>query len=135
MKTSRYQNDPIFREECKRRSREYRSKNKEKCNVTVRNWKRNNRKKCASYERKRLYGLTREKFQEMLLYQNNKCSICDISFIEGESRIHVDHCHESLVVRGLLCNNCNLMVGWWEHFDRNPKIKDRVINYLGFQNA
>jgi hypothetical protein len=64
----------------------------------------------------------------MLTSQGDSCKICSTSEPGGKgSAFHVDHCHESGLVRGLLCMACNIMLG---------KAKDNVttlqnaINYL-----
>ena len=54
----------------------------------------------------RKYKLTREKWNEMLEKQNNKCGICKVVF--GEYKPCVDHNHQNGKVRGLLCRKCNL---------------------------
>lgn len=50
---------------------------------------------------------------EMLYQQNNKCAICGAEF--GVNHIkdcpHVDHNHNTGVVRGLLCLKCNAGLG------------------------
>ena len=50
---------------------------------------------------------------EMLYQQNNKCAICGAEF--GVNHIkdypHVDHDHNTGVVRGLLCLKCNAGLG------------------------
>lgn len=52
----------------------------------------------------RKYSLTREKWNEMLKSQNNKCMICETYLYKP----CVDHDHKTGKVRGLLCRNCNL---------------------------
>ena len=66
---------------------------------------------------KRKYGITTERYEEMLSQQNGLCAICN----KPESKIDtqngnfialaVDHCHTTKKVRGLLCNRCNTTIG------------------------
>ncbi len=63
------------------------------------------------YMRKYLYGITSEQFAAMLESQNGRCAICKTSEPSGKGNWHVDHCHSSGKVRGLLCHFCNLMLG------------------------
>ena len=59
--------------------------------------------------RQRLYGLAPADFAALLAGQDGKCAIC-----RGEPtarNFHVDHCHTSGRVRGLLCHHCNTMLG------------------------
>jgi hypothetical protein len=69
---------------------------------------------------KRLYGLTEEKYNEMLEKQGGACAICKSTVSwsrnykhkkNGSSRFMVDHCHETGRVRGLLCTRCNRALG------------------------
>jgi Recombination endonuclease VII len=62
----------------------------------------------------RKYGLSVEEFSELLARQNYACGICERPFHETP---HVDHCHLTHWVRGLLCGKCNRGLG---HFDDNP---------------
>jgi hypothetical protein len=55
-----------------------------------------------------LYGITLEKYNEMIAAQKGVCLICNIPKNE---RLHVDHCHKTKNVRGLLCGSCNRMLG------------------------
>lgn len=48
------------------------------------------------------YGVTKPMWDAMLASQGGACALCD-----GEP-IHVDHCHATGRVRGLLCYSCNL---------------------------
>lgn len=71
---------------------------------------------------KKLYKLPGEKYLQMLKDQKNTCKIC-----KRETDLEVDHCHESLKVRGLLCTQCN--VGLGSFFD-NPDFLREAVNYL-----
>lgn len=58
---------------------------------------------------KRTYGITLDDAKERLAAQNGKCLICEKP-ISGRN-VHVDHCHKTGRVRGLLCSGCNIGVG------------------------
>lgn len=73
----------------------------------------------------RLYGITKEQYDEMLARQDGACAIC---LRAQEKPLDVDHCHESGVVRGLLCRVCNVMLG---HAEDDPAVLRRAIDYLG----
>lgn len=57
----------------------------------------------------KVYGLTRELFHEMLTLQCSQCCICLCSLTETTA--HIDHCHRTNRVRGLLCGPCNRGIG------------------------
>lgn len=67
------------------------------------------REERIAYNRQYHYGLTPEGFQRLLSAQGNSCAICGYP-LEG-SPIHIDHDHETNVVRGLLCQQCNQGLG------------------------
>lgn len=52
------------------------------------------------------YGITYEQRDELIKKQENKCAIC-----KGELPLHTDHCHKTGKVRGMLCSNCNTLLG------------------------
>lgn len=56
----------------------------------------------------RIFGVSPECFQLMLAVQQNACGICKEPFVKTP---HVDHCHKTEEVRGLLCNLCNVALG------------------------
>ena len=72
------------------------------------------------------YGLTEAQFISMLDGQDGKCATCLHPFA-GVSGIQVDHCHDTGVVRGLLCAQCNRALG--QVFESIPTLK-RLIAYL-----
>jgi hypothetical protein len=76
------------------------------------------------------YGLTVEAFEGMWASQDGKCAICERAMVRaqrGAASVVVDHCHGSLIVRGLLCSGCNRGIGI---FGEDPKILERASNYL-----
>ena len=76
--------------------------------------------------KERRYGINQEQFDQMLIDQDNKCKICSIEF-KGTKYTHIDHCHDTNKVRGLLCNDCNMALG---QFNDNTDIMDMSIKYL-----
>jgi hypothetical protein len=51
------------------------------------------------------------KYNDLLKQQEYKCVLCARHSNEFKNRFHVDHCHTTGKVRGLLCFNCNVMLG------------------------
>lgn len=58
---------------------------------------------------KRVYGLSEQEYDDLLVDCGNCCSICAISFKEIVPR--VDHDHVTGEIRGLLCDDCNVGLG------------------------
>ena len=58
------------------------------------------------------YGITSEIVAEMKERQGNLCAICTGPL----DRMHIDHCHKTGKVRGLLCHGCNIKL---------PAVEDR----------
>ena len=61
----------------------------------------------------RKYGLTKEEYYAILDRQGGHCALCPAT-TSGHNMtddLLVDHCHETNTVRGLLCQDCNLLLG------------------------
>ncbi|HEY9370179.1 endonuclease VII domain-containing protein [Streptomyces sp.] len=77
---------------------------------------RENAKVTPEVRRRRLlskkYGITPRHYDEMLKAQSGVCAGCGLP---EKDNVHgvlaVDHDHETRVVRGLLCNPCNTVLG------------------------
>ena len=80
---------------------------------------------------KHLYGITFEEYEKMFSKQEGKCKICNKK-LERNKRSHIDHCHISKRVRGLLCNNCNSGLG---NFMDDVSILSQAIKYLQSRNS
>lgn len=72
------------------------------------------------------YGLTREQFDALSETQKGLCAICS-GPSRGKKRLSVDHDHETLDIRGLLCDPCNTGLGM---FRDNPDLLFAAIRYL-----
>ena len=79
------------------------------------------------YVLKKLYGLTIEEYDVMLKKQDNICAICKTDTPGGMGRFYVDHNHVTNKVRGLLCHNCNFVIG---HAKENADILYNASTYL-----
>ncbi len=73
---------------------------------------------------KHRYGLTIGEYKEMLERQGGVCAICKR---EPQGTFHIDHCHGTGAVRGLLCGSCNKALGL---FKDDPDILLRASDYL-----
>jgi len=77
---------------------------------------------------KRAYGITLDEFAEMSAVQGNRCLICETEISERPNKqTHIDHCHDTKEVRGILCGNCNRAIGIFKDKKRNL---ERAIIYL-----
>lgn len=72
-------------------------------------------------------GLTLEDFDRMMDDQNNSCKICRIHQSDLSRKLHIDHCHSTGKVRGLLCQQCNHLLG---NARDNILVLESAIKYL-----
>lgn len=97
---------------------EYRSKNKDVI---------------AAQNRWYKYGVTGDDYSRMLAAQNSTCAICETKEPKGKgSTFHVDHCHDTGTVRGLLCHHCNTALGG---FKDNPTLLRKAASYIEGSNV
>jgi len=73
-------------------------------------------------------GLTEEDYDQMLKHQHRVCAIC-ASPPTKKRRLAVDHDHNTDEVRGLLCTNCNLGLGF---FQDSVALLDEAMRYLRY---
>lgn len=72
------------------------------------------------------YGFTKEWLIEMYNVQQGKCAICSKEPKTARG-LHIDHCHSTGKVRGLLCHGCNVGIG---ALGDSPEIISKALNYL-----
>lgn len=80
---------------------------------------------------KREYGISIENYESMLARQNHVCAICEkpesIARKGSVCSLVVDHCHTTGKIRGLLCNNCNRVLGLMKESKTSIS---RMVEYL-----
>lgn len=81
----------------------YRKKNRERVQASSR--------QCNLKRRLKKLGLTLSEYTDMLIKQKGRCAICGISDTKYKQGFDIDHNHKTGKVRGLLCNQCNFLVG------------------------
>lgn len=79
---------------------------------------------------KRLYGITLDDYQVLLDEQGGVCAICKRT--RGIRKLHVDHDHDTGIVRGLLCHACNTALGL---LGEDPAILSAALEYLALSKA
>lgn len=99
--------------------------------------KRKDEKETNGYNRywrsaiKLSYGINTEDYFRLLNEQQGVCAICkqnETAVANGKIRkLGVDHDHSTGKVRGLLCQNCNIMIGGARD---NPGILTAAVLYL-----
>ena len=111
--------------------RQYRIDHKEQYRNYSRQWYQRNKKKVAAIRRKHKieikYGITLEEYDRMYNQQDGKCAICHTHQKKLIRRLSVDHNHLDNKIRGLLCDKCNVGIGF---FDDNTKLLQKAINYI-----
>lgn len=119
--------------ECEASSaRNWRAKNPDRARQIIREYQERNPEKMRAHNRRmklrKAYGVTPEQFEAMLTSQSGRCAICGTSAPNGPGkRFMVDHSHKTGKVRGLLCCNCNFVIG---HCLENIETLKKAVTYL-----
>lgn len=95
-------------------SEKWRKENPEKWNIAR-----------LTYHLKKKYKLTYEWYTQQREKQKHCCLICHYAFTQKTAC--VDHDHHTGIIRGLLCRQCNTLIG---QANDNIDILKRAIKYL-----
>jgi hypothetical protein len=82
-------------------------KHKERLLLQAKEYRKTNLRSRKNTTLKYKYGITIDKYESLVRQQKNACAICT----KETGVLHVDHCHRSKEVRGLLCIKCNTAIG------------------------
>lgn len=72
------------------------------------------------------YCMTPAQYEAKMVEQNGVCAICKQTDPRG-FRLAVDHCHDTKIIRGLLCSICNTVIGKMKH---DPNLLQAAAQYL-----
>lgn len=109
----------------------------------VTRWREANRERFNAYQRRnnarperkralrdqyyrRTFGISADEFDALLDTQGGGCAICG-KRPERVASLHLDHCHETGAIRGILCLSCNQGIG---QFGDDPGLLDAAAGYL-----
>lgn len=115
----------------KARVAEWAKENPEKVRETNKRWRAKNTAALRWYNIKRQYGLSRKQWEDLFDLQGNACAICRSETPGARHGWHTDHIHGTKKVRGILCHQCNTMIG---RARDNPDILILGAEYL-WRNA
>lgn len=102
----------VISEKSRKRNAEWHKENRERLAPIRAARIKNNPERVAMIARnsalKAVYGITLDDYNKLFEKQGGQCAICSKT---QERTLHVDHCHSSGRVRGLLCQKCNMAIG------------------------
>lgn len=94
-----------------RRHEKWRRKNLAKVAKASKKWRRENPRLSKDHVLRSTYGIPIGTYDRMLDAQQGKCAICGTTDAGGRGDFHIDHCHDTKRIRGLLCHGCNVGIG------------------------
>ena len=114
------------KEERRQYNKQYCKEHKEEIRQQSKQYYAEHKEEIGQHQIKYKYGLSLGKYKAMLKAQDNKCAICRKTFVDARHTF-VDHDHNTGEVRGILCNNCNTVLG---HSHDDPEVLLRAAVYL-----
>lgn len=97
------------------------------CKDCIKEYNKSRKKENLDNLLKLYYNITLKEYNKILKEQNCRCKICNIHNEDVYDRLHVDHCHTTGKVRGLLCFQCNSALG---KFKDDVQLLQNAIEYL-----
>ena len=114
---------------CKSCEYKYSENNRDRAIYRSKIWNKDpqNKEQRLQKNRKRLYNLEPQQYNEMFQKQKGCCAICFSHNSNLKQGLCIDHCHKSEKVRKLLCNKCNQALGL---FNEDINIMQTAIEYI-----
>ena len=106
---------------------------RKRLNKNQRTYIEKNRDKQRAAHIRRTYGISWEDYLTLFAKQSGQCGICKVplaTHITTDNKhevAHIDHCHTTNKIRGLLCNKCNTGIGWFNDSALTCKL---AANYI-----
>ncbi len=124
---ARAEANPELREIARERTRRWIADNDDRYRSYKRSYGKLDKKKQADrrVHLRKKFGLTPDDYERMLAEQGGGCAVCGDP--PDKTALHVDHCHDTGVVRGLLCFRCNAAIG---NLRDDPRIIAAALAYV-----
>lgn len=97
-------------EKMRAKGRAWAAANRPANNARGKAWAKANPDKIRDHDL-RAYGITAEQFDAIYAAQGGKCPICTREIPRIGKARHLDHCHVTNKIRGILCMLCNFGLG------------------------
>lgn len=120
--SQRHLSKPENREKNRARASRHYYANQEERKTQARTWYANHRDEALLTKKVSTFGLTRDEYVALVERHAGRCGVCGI-----EARLSVDHNHKTGRVRGLLCTQCNFMIG---HGKDDSEVLRKAAVYL-----
>ena len=79
------------------------------------------------YYVEKFYGMKHADWMEMFNDQDGRCKVCSTPQSQLKQRLCVEHCHDTMRIRGLVCKPCNTALGL---LNDNPELLRKAAEYL-----
>lgn len=79
------------------------------------------------YNYNRVYKISAVDRDAKFEKQQRKCAVCRTDAPGSKNGWHLDHCHTTGIIRGILCHHCNLALG---HAKDNPILLRQLADYI-----
>lgn len=114
-------------EAVKARVAKWQKDNPEKHRAIKKRWQRKNTEHLRWYNIRRQYEIDQPTWEAMFAKQGKACAICRGTEPGAKHGWHTDHIHGTKIVRGILCHQCNTMLG---RAKDDPEILIKGAEYL-----
>jgi hypothetical protein len=115
-------------EKKRERDKKYRAEHLEEKREYGRVYAATHRKEDSERHLMAVYGMKSTDYEALLAAQGGRCAVCGTEFPGGRHRrLVVDHDHFTRGIRGLLCHNCNVGIGYLQD---SPDLLRKASRYL-----
>jgi Recombination endonuclease VII len=114
------------KEECLARGRRYMATHREQMLAYQKKWREENKRQRKHQQLMRDFGISIEEYEIQFAKQGGVCASCGDPPPKGKY-LSIDHKHSTGELRALLCNGCNLGIGF---FKEDPVRLEKAIKYL-----
>lgn len=108
----------------------YRERHKERLERIEARRRVGRRFKLRAFNIQKKFGITLAQWNQIFEHQRRKCAACTAVEPGGRGVWATDHCHETGRIRGILCQRCNLTLGWLG--DTLPAARSYVTALLAY---